>query len=135
MDAGTGSLKKAMEGASVSDEPAAISDREVLSLRTSSHSATHESLPVFRQVNAPFLTQPADLELSVSIELGRVRMKLGDVAKLVDGCVLELDKSASEPVDIVINDQIVARGEVVVLNGKFAVRVLQVTSAIETTQG
>jgi len=119
----------------MSDEPAATSDREVLSLRPSSAPATRDSLPVFRQVNAPFLTQPADLELCVSIELGHVRMKLGDVAQLADGCVLELDKSTSEPVDIVINDQTIARGEVVLVNGKFAVRVLQVTSAIETTQG
>ena len=119
----------------MSDEPAAISDREVLSLRSNSAPATRDSLPIFRQINSPFITHPADLELCVSIELGRVRMKLGDVAKLADGCVLQLDKSTTEPVDIVINDQTVARGEVVVVNGKFAVRVLQVTLAIETTQG
>ena len=94
-----------------------------------------DALPVYRQVPTAAATQPANLELPVSIELGRVRMRLADVLQMTDGCVLELDKTTSEPVDIVINDQTIARGEVVVLNGKFAVRILQVLSELNQMSG
>src|SRR5437016_4153584 len=67
-----------------------------------------------------------DIELTVTIELGRARMTLADVMKLGEGSVLVLDRAADEPVDIVVNDRIVARGEVVVIDEKFAVRVTEI---------
>ena len=115
----------------MSDDPALLSR----SLNSDASRTSRDGLPVYRQLPSSTLTQPADLELSVSIELGRVRMRMADVLQLAEGCVLALDKSTDEPVDVVINDQVVARGEVVVLNGKFAVRVLQVVSTVEPTQG
>ena len=69
-----------------------------------------------------------DVELDVKIELGRSRMRVDDVLKLGEGSVVELDKLAGEPVDVLVNDQLVARGEVMILNDNFCVRVSEIIS-------
>ena len=68
----------------------------------------------------------SDVNLKVRIELGRTRMYVEDVLRLDRGSVVELDKPAGEPVDVFINDQLIARGEVVVLNDTFCVRVTEI---------
>jgi flagellar motor switch protein FliN/FliY len=65
----------------------------------------------------------SDVELDVRIELGRTHMYLEDVLKLRKGAVVPLDKLAGDPVDIYVNERLVARGEVLVLNDNFCVRV------------
>ena len=72
-----------------------------------------------------------DVELTVKIELGRTRMRVEDVLRLGPGAVVELDRLAGDPVDVFVNDRLVARGEVVVLNEKFAVRLTEVVSPIK----
>ncbi|MBM83875.1 MAG: flagellar motor switch protein FliN [Planctomycetaceae bacterium] len=67
-----------------------------------------------------------NVELDVSIELGRAEMLIEDVLKLKQGSVLPLDKLAGDPVDILANGRLVARGEVVVLNENFCVRVCEI---------
>ncbi len=67
-----------------------------------------------------------DVDLNVKIELGRSRMLVEDVLKLSEGSVVELDKPAGDPVDIFVNDRLVARGEVLVLNDNFCVRVNEI---------
>ena len=67
-----------------------------------------------------------DVNLDVKIELGRTRMFVEDVLKLSDGAVVELDKLAGDPVDIYVNNRHVARGEVLVLNDNFCVRVSEI---------
>lgn len=67
-----------------------------------------------------------DVDLDVSIELGRTRMLVEDVLKLGDGAVVELDKLAGDPVDVFVNGRHVARGEVLVLNDNFCVRVNEI---------
>jgi len=69
-----------------------------------------------------------DVELNVKIELGRTRMFVEDVLKLGNGSVVELDKLAGDPVDIYVNERLVARGEVLVLNDNFCVRVSQIVA-------
>ena len=69
-----------------------------------------------------------DVALQVSVELGRTRMSIGDVLALRPSTVVELDKLAGEPADILVNGTCVARGEVVVVDEKFGVRVLEVVS-------
>lgn len=64
-----------------------------------------------------------DVELNVKIELGRSRMLIDDVLRLGEGSVVELDKLAGDPVDVFVNDRLVARGEVLVLNDNFCVRI------------
>lgn len=66
-----------------------------------------------------------DVELNLQIELGRTRMYLEDVLKLRKGSVVSLNKLAGDPVDIYINGRLVARGEVLVLNDNFCVRVAE----------
>jgi len=66
-----------------------------------------------------------DVELDLKIELGRTHMYLEDVLKLRKGSVVPLDKLAGDPVDIFVNGRLIARGEVLVLNDNFCVRVAE----------
>ncbi|HVT82139.1 MAG TPA: flagellar motor switch protein FliN [Phycisphaerae bacterium] len=72
-----------------------------------------------------------DVDLNVKIELGRTRMLIEDVLRLGEGSVVELDKLAGDPVDVFVNDQLVARGEVLVLNDNFCVRINEIITAAE----
>jgi flagellar motor switch protein FliN/FliY len=67
-----------------------------------------------------------DVTLKVKIELGRTQMYVEDVLRLAPSSVVELDKAAGDPVDIFVNDRHVARGEVLVLNESFCVRVSEI---------
>ncbi len=70
-----------------------------------------------------------DVNLHVTIELGRTRMLVEDVLRLGEGAVVELDKLAGDPVDVHVNGRLVARGEVLVLNDAFCVRVNEILDA------
>ena len=72
-----------------------------------------------------------DVELDVKIELGRTHMQLEDVLRLRRGSVVALDKLAGDPVDIYANGRLIARGEVLVLNDNFCVRVAELISTNE----
>lgn len=72
-----------------------------------------------------------DVTLSIAVELGRARMQIQDILKLAPGSVIELDKSAGDPVDLFINDRPIAKGEVVVIDENFGVRL---TSIVTTTE-
>jgi len=72
-----------------------------------------------------------DVDLNVKIELGRTRMLIEDVLRLAEGSVVELDKLAGDPVDVFVNEQLVARGEVLVLNDNFCVRVNEIVTNLE----
>ena len=72
-----------------------------------------------------------DVDLDVSIELGRTEMLVEDVLKLQSGSVVELDKLAGDPVDVYVNGRIVARGEVLVLNDNFCIRVSEIVADLE----
>jgi flagellar motor switch protein FliN/FliY len=72
-----------------------------------------------------------DVELNVKIELGRARMLVEDVLRLTEGSVVELDKLAGDPVDVFVNDRLVARGEVLVLNDNFCVRVNEIVAGVK----
>lgn len=71
-----------------------------------------------------------DVELEVKIELGRTELYIEDVLRLGVGSVVELDKLAGDPVDIYVNERLVARGEVLVLNENFCVRVNDILSPV-----
>ena len=76
-----------------------------------------------------------DVELDLKIELGRTQMYLEDVLKLRKGSVVPLDKLAGDPVDIYVNGRLIARGEVLVLNDNFCVRVNELLAAQEVVAG
>jgi flagellar motor switch protein FliN/FliY len=72
-----------------------------------------------------------DLSLSVTVELGRSRIPIKDLLLLGQGSVIELDKAAGSPLDILVNHKLVARGEVVVINEKFGIKVTDIVNPIE----
>lgn len=67
-----------------------------------------------------------DVEMSVTVELGRTRMLVRDLLALAPGAVVELDRTAGSPVDVLVNGTLIARGEVVVIDDEFAVRITEI---------
>ncbi len=72
-----------------------------------------------------------DIPITVSVEVGRVRMLINDLLQLGHGSVIELDKSAGEPMEVLVNDRLVAKGEVVAINEKFGIRLTDIVSPVE----
>ncbi len=72
-----------------------------------------------------------DIDMKLTVELGRARMKIRDIMNLSPGAVVELGKAPNEPVDIMVNGVLLARGEVVVVDEQFAVRISKLLSRTE----
>lgn len=72
-----------------------------------------------------------DVGVSVALEVGRTRITVRELLQLTQGSILELDRLAGEPLDVLVNGVRVARGEVVVVNEKFGIRLIEVVSANE----
>lgn len=72
-----------------------------------------------------------DVELTLTAEIGRARLPLREVLDLTPGTVLELDRAAGGPADVVVNGRLVARGEVVVVDEDFAIRITEIVSAAD----
>jgi flagellar motor switch protein FliN/FliY len=75
-----------------------------------------------------------DIPLSISVELGRTKMVINDMLQLGQGSVLELDKLAGEPLEVYVNNKLMAKGEVVLVNDKFGVRLTDIISPVERVQ-
>ncbi len=97
-------------------------------------------IPEFAPVHAALagqglssLDQLLDVSVTVTVELGRVTMSIGDVLKLGIGSVLELNRSVSEPVDLMVQGVRLARGEVVVVDDRFAIRIKEITDPKKRT--
>jgi flagellar motor switch protein FliN len=85
---------------------------------------------VLRNVDLARLKMVLDVPLKVTVELGRTKLLVNDLLQLGQGSVIELDKMAGEPMEIYVNDKLVALGEVVVVNEKFGVRLTDVMSEV-----
>ncbi len=72
-----------------------------------------------------------DIPLKVTVELGRTKMMIRDILQLAQGSVVELSKFAGEPLEVLVNEKLVARGEVVVVNEKFGIRLTDIISPVE----
>jgi len=72
-----------------------------------------------------------DVPMRVTVELGRTKMTIKEILGLGEGSIIELDKLAGEPVDILVNDKLIAQGEVVVIDENFAVRVTKIVTPME----
>lgn len=72
-----------------------------------------------------------DIPLDVSVELGKIKMPVNELLQLGQGSIVELAKSVGEPLDIYINNKLIAKGEVVILDEKFGVRVADIINPIE----
>lgn len=75
-----------------------------------------------------------DIPLRVTVELGRTKMVVADLLNLGQGSVIELNKLAGEPMEVLVNDKLVARGEAVVVNEKFGVRLTDIISPTERVE-
>ena len=72
-----------------------------------------------------------DIPLKVTVELGRTKMAIRDILQLAQGSVVELSKFAGEPLEVLVHDRLVARGEVVTVNDKFGIRLTDILSPME----
>ena len=72
-----------------------------------------------------------DIPLTVTVELGRSRMAIREILQLSQGSVVELSKFAGEPLEVLVNEKLIARGEVVVVNEKFGIRLTDIISPVE----
>jgi flagellar motor switch protein FliN len=72
-----------------------------------------------------------DIPMEVSVELGRSKMLISDLLQLGQGSVIELTKLAGEPLEVLVNQKLIARGEVVVVNEKFGIRLTDIVSPTE----
>ena len=115
-------LDEAQQALSALDEPAAlppgVQPFEFKDLAGATPANESASLDLLR-----------DVQLDLKIELGRTNMQLEDVLRLKQGAVVTLDKLAGDPVDIYANGRLIARGEVLVLNDNFCVRVAELITA------
>lgn len=75
-----------------------------------------------------------DIPLKVTVELGRTQKQIKDILELSQGSIIELDKLAGEPVDILVNQKLIAKGEVVVIDENFGVRVTDIISEWDRLQ-
>jgi flagellar motor switch protein FliN/FliY len=79
----------------------------------------------------PHLDILLDIELPVTLRFGRTQMLLGEVMALGSGSMIEFDRSVDEPVEVLVNGRVVARGETVMVQGNYAVRVSEIASRSE----
>lgn len=98
---------------------------------------TAPQLPTFQEQTTVQSSMPPNLDLimdiglQLSVELGRAKKKIKEILKLTNGSIVELDKLAGEPVDILVNDKLLAKGEVVIIDENFGVRVTEIVSPTE----
>jgi len=75
-----------------------------------------------------------DVEMPVSVSFGRTQVRIQDILKLITGSIIELDRAISEPVEVIVNNCVIARGEVVVVEGNYGVRINEVMSRQQRLQ-
>jgi len=112
--------------------------RSLLAFEVAASSQTAASNDVSSEApSTPGIAKPTsidlllDVELPVSVSFGRAQLALKDVIKLTTGSIVELNRAISEPVDIIVNNCVIARGEVVVVEGNYGIRIRQVISRQE----
>ncbi|AWB44305.1 flagellar motor switch phosphatase FliY [Paenibacillus sp. CAA11] len=90
--------------------------------------------PAFDHIDENNLNLLMDIPLKVTVELGRTQKQIKDILELSQGSIIELDKLAGEPVDILVNNKLIAKGEVVVIDENFGVRVTDIVSQWDRIQ-
>ena len=72
-----------------------------------------------------------DVPLDVSVELGKTKKTIGEILELNQGAIIQLDKLAGEPVDLLVNGKLIAKGEVVVIDENYGIRITTIISPID----
>ena len=75
-----------------------------------------------------------DIPVDISVEIGRTKMSIGDLLALSKGAIVELNRLAGEPVDVYVNDKLLGKGEIVVVNERLGVRVTEIVTPKEMVQ-
>jgi flagellar motor switch protein FliN/FliY len=117
----------------MSDAPVPVVNPSPAPVQTPTPVAPVAATPEVKPNNAPStaskgqasLDMLMDVPLKITVELGRTRMSLRQTLDLVQGSVIELDRLAGDPVDVFVNERLLAKGEVVVVDDKFAVRITE----------
>ena len=109
------------------EEPSNVESINVRKLADEVH-AGDDALNKLRVQNLDFVL---DIPLKVTVELGRTSVLIKDLLMLGQGSILELDKSAGDALDIFVNGKLIAKGEVVVVNEKFGIRITDIISPVE----
>ncbi len=109
------------------EEPSNVEAINVRKLADEVH-AGDDALNKLRVQNLDFVL---DIPLKVTVELGRTSVLIKDLLMLGQGSILELDKSAGDSLDIFVNGKLIAKGEVVVVNEKFGIRITDIISPVE----
>ena len=128
MSSSTDSLRESQTSGSVLDqissgaEGMGVSEAHPVDFPQAARSRSGTTLPLERF---------AEVNIEISVEIGRVTMPIGDLLQLGEGAVVELNRSISEPVDIMAQGVRIASGEVVVIDDRFAVRITEIASADE----
>ncbi len=84
------------------------------------------SAPVNHHINPEVLQ---NISVAIKVEVGRTKMKIRDLLRLTQGSVVELERIAGEPLDLLVNDTVVAQGEVVLVNDRYGIRLTRVVPA------
>jgi flagellar motor switch protein FliN/FliY len=121
--------------AQAATEVAAAASAAAAATEEASSSASIEAGPVPKKQIGRNLEFILDVALQVTVEVGRTRMTIQDLLRLGQGSVVELEKLAGEPLDIYINGKAVARGEAVIVNDKFGVRLTDIISPEDRIEG
>ena len=95
---------------------------------SSSEAVAEQSADELRQINREMIQNVA---VTVAIEVGRAQIKIKDLLRLTQGSVVELDRLAGEPLDLLINDTVIAQGEIVLVGERYGVRLTRVAPASE----
>ncbi len=113
---------------------AAKQEPETAPAPESSESTERYVLKAEDGLEAPNLRFILDIPLQVTVELGRKHLIVHDLLQLNQGSVIELSKQIGEPFEVLVNQKLIARGEVVVINDKFGVRITDIISPSERVQ-
>jgi flagellar motor switch protein FliN/FliY len=108
-----------------------LADKTATKNESSAQTHAPPAVPEIHGFQDSNLDRILDIPLMLSAQLGNTRMLIKDLLQLGPGSIVELDKLAGEPLDVLVNDRLVARGEVVMVNEKFGIRLTDVISPTE----
>lgn len=118
----------------MADEKSAAAEKVEPAAPTPINSATADKMKGIPDTSHRNLNLILDIPLRVAVELGRTKMVVNELLNLGQGSVIELSKLAGEPMEVLVNDKLVARGEAVVVNEKFGVRLTDIISPSERVE-
>jgi flagellar motor switch protein FliN len=100
-------------------------------METFANETTASGVPLASELN---LDSVLDVAVEISIEIGRAKMTIGELLSLSKGSILELNKAAGESVDIYVNEKLLGKGEVVVVNERLGIRMMEIVTPKERVQ-